>query len=346
MKIEANSDAVEDFTKYLIEIRGAFKVADDGEIQYSDGEPVEIEIGDVNKRISSYRETSSLRDHLMLNIFTDNITNTAPVDWFYSVMSKQLSTLLRIVFEDAIPHKEETEDDKQYVRMELASVFKGDKTVLKDLEKIDSDDLLYIHWFKKDKTAQLQTKIFDKEYIESKSFKPKNINIIQKAFKTIFKFDEESEFNENYKFISSILSIPQCEARLRIILLTLKKIEKFYCAFHPDVENFNLQYFEDNLPNLTKYYSIACSVNAPTASTAIRSELESKSNAPITIPTKKEFKSAFSPTPTISFGRSQEKEIIINPAFTPPQRKEFVSPFASTSSFGRSGSSKVKSPFA
>ena len=343
MSIEANSEAVENFTKYLVEITGAFRVKDNGEIVHYDGEEaVEIELGDMSKRLSSYREVSSLQDHLVLNIFTDNITNTAPVDWFYKIMSRQLSTVVRIILEKAIPHKEEVEDDHQYVRMELASVFKGDKTVLKDLDRIDDEDLLYVHWFRKDKTAQLQTKIFDKEYLDSKSFKPKNINMIQKAFKVIFKFEEEADFNENYKFISSILSIPQCEARLRIILLALKKIEKFYVAFHPDFGGFNLQFFEDNLPNLTKYYSIACSVNAPSAS--IRSELESKSNAPISIPVKKEFKSPFSPSPTISFA-PKEREIVINPIFS-PQRKTFVSPFANSGAIAFGDSRKVRSPFA
>lgn len=337
-----NSDDVEKFTDYLVELTAAYQVTDTGEIQHSDGTPVKIALATEERCLSSYRESSKLIDHLMLNIFTDNTVVSAPVDWFYKVIDKQIAFLLKLTFEKAIVHKEEVSDEKQYTRMELSSILKNDKSLLKDLDSIHINDLLFILYKRKDKTAQLQTNIFDPEWIKTKSIKEKNLDMLQKAFKHIFKFDDLTEFNENYKFISSMISIPQCEARLRILLLTLKKLEKYYCAFHTDIDNFNLEVFENNLPHLAKYYSIAISVNAPAA---VRSELESKSNSPINIQ-QKIFKSPFggvSNNPNITIQSSQPTINII-----PNQPRTFTSPFANSGMFGASTSNMnlSRSPFA
>jgi len=341
MSEEVSGEQVEDFSKFLIELGGFFIVEDSGEILFNDGDPVTIDIGEESKKVSSYKETSK-GDNLMLNIFSDNLVNTAAVDWFYTTKSKQMAILFQMIVSKAILYKsDEIKDSHEYVRMELTSLLKGDKKMLKDFEELEIDDLLYILYKKKQKTAQLQTKIFDKDWMNTKHDKipAKHWTAFHKVFKHIFKVDDEDEFNETYKFTSSMLSIPQCEAQLRIILMTMQKLEKFFRAFHPDAPDFGLKEFSKHLPNIHKYHGVACWVNG---SSTTRAELEKKSNAPV-VSMPKEFKSPFaSATPSI-----QVSSPIID--LTPKKQTSFQSPFAQMNTFGGgfggNRGPQVRSPF-
>lgn len=260
------SDDAEEFIEFLVEFGGTAIVdPKSGEIRDHKGEPIHISTAGGDLPMIVYREVSKTRNHLVLNPFTDNLVDNAQVEWFYSRKSMELAVVLQMVMEAAIEFhsaKKDTDDPDQFVKLEISSILKGDAKTLADFQKIQADDLLVIYYSTKQKTAQLQTKIFDDDYIKTLDIKAKHLASFQKAFLHIFKCDTEAEFNSEYKYTSSLLTIPNAEAQLRVLYMGHKRLDKFYRAFFPELGTVNLDMFQKHIPNLHKYYGITAWANS------------------------------------------------------------------------------------
>lgn len=257
----------EEFIEFLVTFGGTVKVdPKTGEIRNHEDLPIEIDTSSGKCPMLVYRELSRTKNHLVLNPFSDMSTDAVQLNWFYNRKAMELAVLLQMIIESAIQFKSDkqskTEDPNQFVKLEISSILKGDSKLLKEFQKIEPDDLLDIVYSKKKKTAQLQSNIFDPDYIKTLDMKATIISQFQKAFLYIFKVDSYEEFLSEYKFTSGMLTIPDAEAKLRVLHMGHKKLEKYYKAFFPDADTVDLKMFDKHLPNLHKYYGITSWTNS------------------------------------------------------------------------------------
>lgn len=268
-KKEVTADDVEEFSEYLVSVCGVKIDPKTGEIRNSSDEPITVETSSGHKPMIVYRELTKLKNHVILNIFSDKSEHNAQLRWFWNQKSFELATMLQLIIESAIQYKAGTmTDEHEYVRLSIASMCpQTERKLLENFQKIQSSELLELVYSKSNKTAQLQTRIFDEAYMKTLNIPTKQWNVIHKVFKHIFKVDDEKEFNSLFKFTSSLNSIPGCEAQLRVFHRCLQSMEKYYVAFFGG-EGFKLDWFERNLQNIQTYYALTDWIAQPSSATA------------------------------------------------------------------------------
>jgi len=274
---EVTADQAEDFTEYLIHVGGYVVDPKTGEIRFPDGSPAEAETSNGPKPIMAYRELTKLKQHLMLNIFSDADDDNAQLDWFYQNKSGEVGVRLQTIMKSAIAYKSGSiTDENEYVRLSLSAHCPSDKKLAENFEKILPEHLLSIFYAKANKTCQLHTQMFDPEYRATLSIPQKHWVIFEKMMKQIFKFDDVQELYDTYKFTSALMTIPGCESKLRVYFMALRAMEKYMKAFIPDIQDMRLSYFEENLSKIQQFYSITKWVASPSSLTAERKIAETE----------------------------------------------------------------------
>jgi len=261
---KATPEMASEFTKYLVELTHYGFVDDDtNEIRDIDGKPIEVTLTSTQKPMMIFGPKLIADNHVILNVFSDNAVEGAQVSWFWRTHRAVLGTMAKMVIDSAITYKSQN-DDSDFIKMELAHILKGDTKMKADFEKISFEDLLTVFYQKKTKTAQLQTKIFDKEYIATLDIKKKYWDVFQKTFLTIFKVQSVEEFNQVYKFTSKLISVPKCEAKLMVIRKGLDALTRYTEAFLGI--KYDTSMFDVHMPQLHQYYIVSAWSDAPVAS--------------------------------------------------------------------------------
>lgn len=288
MENKATPDMASAFTKYLVELTNyAFVDDDTNEIRDIKGDPIKIGSSGSDKPMMIFGPKLIADNHVILNVFSDNAIEGAQVSWFWRSQKAILGTMLKLVISEAITYKSQN-DDSDFIKMELAHILKGNAEMRTDFEKISFEDLLTVFYQRKTKTAQLQTKIFDKEYMNTLDFKKKkHWDVFQKTFLAIFKVQSVEEFNALYQYTSKLVSIPKCEAKLMVVRKGLDAIGRYTEAFLGI--RYDTSMFDEHMPHLHQYYVVSAWSDAPVASKIITPTIVQQPAAPSWI-TKPEVK--------------------------------------------------------
>ena len=257
------AEDAEEITQYLIEVGGGMKVDPrTGEIRREkDDTPFQVETVDGPKCILAYREVLKIDDHVVLNLFNDDDNDSAHIIWFYQNKSRTFSSLVSVLMELAYLHDTKAKD-KNYPLLELAAIVKkGTKDFIKDLFKIDVDDMLRIFYKRNKKTCQVQTNLFDENFATGSDISQKNLDVIQKCFLHIFKCDSYEEFTSEFKFTSAMHNVARAESHFRVIKKLLGKIEKYSVAVGEPP--FELDVIERHMGNLHKYAALTSWIATP-----------------------------------------------------------------------------------
>lgn len=259
------SKDAEDFVDYLLTVGGFRTVNATGEVFELSGKPVMIPTAGDPMPLMSYRESSKASGFLMLNPFIDNAVNAPQCNKFYERKSIDIGEIMYEIISTALAFKSSPDNATNYPMIELASIISGiakpDAKLIAAFNSIDAVDLLFILDKKRDKTAQLKTKLFDLEYQKTKpGIKDKQWLIFQKLFLHIMTSDDVADFNATYKFVSSMINIPNVETQLRVTRMALHKLEKYWITMGG--AGFNIPYFDKNLGNLLKFHRISLCMNS------------------------------------------------------------------------------------
>ena len=174
MDKKATPEMASDFIKYLVELTNyGFVKEGTNEILDIHGEPITVSTPSGEKPLMVFGPKIIADDHVILNIFVDDNTEGSQVTWFWASQLGILGTITKEIILNAITYKSKN-DDSDFICMELAHILKGDAKMQRDFDKIAIEDLITIFYQKeskkdpkKNKTAQLQTKLFDKAYMET-----------------------------------------------------------------------------------------------------------------------------------------------------------------------------------
>lgn len=221
-----DKDSLANFEKLLIEIGNVFQVQDDHTIKnLSTQQPVTVVDGKKTKIVAFFYEGMPGHEDLaILNPFKECIGINRAREWFYNSMNTLCALILKSLMKKMIQDAVEKKDDN-YSQFPLMSriIDKVDATMMDELEKIRSIDLLTIFYNKKTKTAEAQCCVFNEDYIKEHSkYRKKTWEVFQILISTFLGTDDISG---TYTYTAKLLGIPETDAKLHVIIGLLSAMD-------------------------------------------------------------------------------------------------------------------------
>lgn len=261
-----NKPTINDFSafiKYLVELGGVYYVDDDSYIRTTvNDEPVGVIVNKKPLPIVVYQENMKMGDYVILNPFSDSLGHNPEKFWLFRsrsvLVEKLVMECVRKIITLGIAAKDTKDDNEEsnYAAMEYVTPYLDDvtTTTLKKLDKFKKGDLLDIFYSSKQRTAQLQTKIYYEDFC--KNFKPrvgkKTWQFFRKVLEQLFK---TSAFEELYTYKSGMIGMQECDANLNILYKICKAIEepvKVLLGKDLDVKTFT-----KHMNNLEEYHKLS-----------------------------------------------------------------------------------------
>lgn len=251
MKV-VDKDSLANFEKLLIETGEVYQVLEDHTIKNLGNDTLATVVDGKKTKVVAffYEGMPANEEQAVLNPFKECVGINRAREWFYNTMNSlvalMLKTLMKKMIQDAIEKK-----DDNYTQFPLMSriIDKVDPTMVDELEKIRSIDLLQIYYNKKTKSAEAQTCVFNEEYIkEHPKYRKKTWEVFQVLVTT---FLGTEEISETYTYTAKILAIPETDAKLHVIVGLLGALDP-WCR---DVLGVNLHKaeLEEHLEALEGY---------------------------------------------------------------------------------------------
>ena len=214
-----DKDSLAAFEKLLIEIGDVFQVQEDHTIKnLATMQPVTVVDGKKTKVVAFFYEGMPGHEDLaILNPFKETIGINRAREWFYNNMNSLVALILKSLMKKMLQDAVEKKDDN-YSQFPLMSriIDKVDATMLDELEKIRSIDLLSIYYNKKTKTAEAQCCLYDEDYIKEHSkYRKKTWEVFQILVETFLGTDD---IPGTYVYTAKLLGIPETDAKLHVII--------------------------------------------------------------------------------------------------------------------------------
>ncbi len=210
---------VTDFYKTLVQWGGAFKVEDKKILYVSDNEPLTVKVGDDTKEMMVLHEEMERGNYAYFNPLVETMGHTAEKKWFMTSRNHIIGFLIHGCIAKMIEigmEGDEAADSPGYDALELSEAYIGktDAKMLKELDHIPITKLIRLVYSRPKRTAQLQTNLFDDDYIESLKWRKKTIRIIRSMFSDIMSSDE---LHKDFKYRAKELNMPQIECVVNIM---------------------------------------------------------------------------------------------------------------------------------
>ena len=223
---EINKDTLLQFEKLLIEIGDVFKVQDDYTIlNVGTNQPVAVVDGKKSKIVAFFYEGMQTNDNLtILNPFKECVGINRAREWFYNSLSSLTSLMLKQLMAKMIKDAVEKKDDN-YTQFPLMSriIDKADATMIDELDKVRTLDLLTVYYNKKNKTAEAQCAIQTEEYQKDHSkYRKKTWEVFDILLTSFLGTDD---MTETYSYTAKILAAPETDAKLHVIIGVLKALD-------------------------------------------------------------------------------------------------------------------------
>lgn len=265
MAMEINPDTIFDFTKRLVELGGIYKINDDLSITNTVSDNViAIPSGKKSIPLKVFKDGMESGEFALLMPYKEQLGINREREWFFDSLQIIIGNLIKELTLKIIKDAVEKKDDN-YSQYALMNKIAGlaDETMLKEVEKLRAHDFIFINYNKKLKTASAQTRIVDEELLEEHGrFRKKSWEVIQTLFN---EFIGTTDPEELYTYQSTILSIPETDAKLHVIIALAKALG----AYVRDILEIDLgeDILEQHLANLEGYGKLHAWVSATTSST-------------------------------------------------------------------------------
>ena len=269
---EITKDTLLQFEKLLIEVGGVFKVQDDYTIlNVGTNQPVAVVDGKKSKIVAFFYEGMRSNDNLtVLNPFKECVGINRAREWFYNSLSSLTSLMLKQLMAKMIKDAVEKKDDN-YNQFPLMSriIDKADVTMIDELDKIRTLDLLTVYYNKKNKTAEAQCAIQTEEYQKDHpKYRKKTWEVFNILMETFLGTDDVTE---TYVYTAKILAAPETDAKLHVIVGVLKALDP-WCRdlLGIDLHGEELEEHLDALEGYVKLYAfVTQTVSEPERTTAV-----------------------------------------------------------------------------
>ena len=333
--MEVNQDTIFDFTKKLIELGNIYEVQEDCTIKNTvTGQLIAIPSGKRSVPLKVFKEGMETGDYVFLMPYREPLGVNREREWFFdslqAILGNLIKELMHKIIADAIAKKD---DNYQNYAAISAVINQVDTTMLTELDKLRAPDLLFVNYNKKTKTACALSRILDPDLrSEHSKFRKKSWEVFEILYK---EFIGTCTPEECYTYTSTILSIPETDAKLHVIVALAKAIGPF-CRDSLDLDLHENE-LEMHLANLEGYAKLHAWVSATTPT--VREE-----------PCRPWNNTIFNSTPAASFGTSAPVPVtalhtvampggVVNmgmgtPAFTPLVPASSLPPPQPTGPFG------------
>lgn len=260
LPMEVTPDTIFDFTKRLVQLGGIYEVQEDLSIMNTvSNSLVAIPSGKKSIPLKVFKDGMTSGEFAILMPYKEQLGPNREREWFFDslqiVLGNLVKELMLKIIQDVVEKK-----DENLAQYPLANLISGiaDATMLKELDKLRAHDLLYVNYNKKTKVASALSRIIDEDLIEEHSkFRKKSWEVFQLLFKEIVgSLDPE----ELYTYQSTILVIPETDAKLHVIVALTKALG----AYARDILNIDLgeDVLEKHLANLEGYHNLHAWVSA------------------------------------------------------------------------------------
>lgn len=212
------------FSKLLIELGDIYELQDNMTIKnrYTD-EVVSVVLGKKPIPIVLFKSGLSAGEYAYLNPYKENQGKSKEREWFFNMLESCVGVLTKKLMHTIITDCTTKKDDNYNQFPLMCRIMdKADTTMLEEIEKITPQTFVSIYYNKSTKTAEAQTELFSDELKEAfPKFRKKTWEVIGILFKEFFGTEDLSE---DYVYQAKILSIPETDAKLHVIISLIKAI--------------------------------------------------------------------------------------------------------------------------
>jgi hypothetical protein len=213
-----------EFITLLVEYGGVYKVDKrTGFVLESDDAEVGIVINEKKLPLMVQREVMPPGAFAILNPFNEPMGVSTERVWFLQSRSAILSEIMKRCF-IALAELANSENSSEYAKMEHIGRFAAnmDAKFIKEITKLKSSRLLRIFYSKAQRTAQLQTDMFDPDFVKELDMRARSIATIQGLLCALLKVDEKDTKNgidQVYKYSSPEENVGVQETDCYIVMM-------------------------------------------------------------------------------------------------------------------------------
>jgi hypothetical protein len=224
MAITINEQSLLQFSKLLIELGGIYELQDDMTIKNTHtDEIVSVVLGKKPIPIVLFKTGLTAGEYAFLNPYKESQGKSKEREWFFGMLECCVGVLTKKLMHTIISDCVAKKDDN-YSQFPLMTKImdKTDATMLDEIDKIPPHSFISIYYNKADKKAEAQTEIFSEELRAAyPKFRKKTWEVIGILFREFFGTED---LFEDYVYTAKIMSIPETDAKLHVIIALVKAI--------------------------------------------------------------------------------------------------------------------------
>lgn len=214
-------DHVTEFYKILVEWGSAFKVDDDYKILFaSDDKPVTVESGGDTRDIMVLHGNMKRGNTTFFNPLVETMGHSAEKKWFMASRNDIIGYIVQgcLVKMIELSVAEPEGDKPSYEALEIAQahIGKADVKMLDELDKLPLKKLVRVMYSKARRTAQLQTDIFNDDYMASLKWRKKTIKMVRAMFSELLASETP---HKDFKYVAKELNMPRIECIVNIMAM-------------------------------------------------------------------------------------------------------------------------------
>lgn len=251
---------MEDFTKfvkYLVELGNTHYVDDHYAIlAVNTDNPVGIKVGKKLLPLQIWHENMVVGDYVTLNLFVEKLAYCPEKHWFFTTKSFMIDFIVRKCIKRIIEIGiQSNKEDIPYEVMEYVSPYLDtiDEKMINELKGLKTLDLLELFYHKQSTTIQLQTKIYEEDFVNTHKPKPR-VKFVKFLQQVLEKFFKTTELEEIYKYKSQFVGMQETDAYITMIHKICSVIEKPVKALL-DID-FDMKTFDKYIANLTDFHKL------------------------------------------------------------------------------------------
>lgn len=255
---------VTEFISYLVELGEAYRVEESNmSIKVIENDktltiPTTDDPMGPSLPLVIYYDKMPVGEFITLNPFSDSIEEGKELKWFWGSRELIMRKVVKLMFSTIITHataKDKDVEDVSYGSLDIITEFKDaiDGKTMAEFNKLKPNDIIRIFYNKREKTAQVQCRLFDEETVASykTSIRKKSWKVFQGIMEKIFGTDD---FAQHFTHKAAGIAVPKCEAVLAVMAKAYAQMEE-YLEKLLSLET-NVAVFMQHLPHIEKYYHL------------------------------------------------------------------------------------------
>jgi len=246
-----------EFIKATIEIGGAYVVDEECYIRDSEGELVTLNVNGKPKALMIFNENMRQGEHCIVNPLVETIASSAERNWYFTTLSRicggLIHTLIDSVITKVIAEKEGNGDGSLSHLEILGPIAKiVDKKLLKESDKLHSNNILRIYYSANEHVAQAQTDLDDLSYMEELDIRKRSFAAFQ-GMLSVFLDTKIEDVSTKFMYKSKHFGFGKVDALLNLYVMVLDAISPYVSELLVEARHYDLSRIIPHLDNLKEY---------------------------------------------------------------------------------------------